>query len=87
MPRIAGLDAGQTFDTAGEMIVGVGPIDNPPAGATAVAGGETEAAVELREVGVFHADEVEFGGRGKDGIGAFVVAFETEALGQAYRRE
>jgi hypothetical protein len=42
------------------MIVGGGPVDNPPSGALALARRVPETAVILRQVGVFHADEMEF---------------------------
>jgi hypothetical protein len=86
MPGLAGIYAGEALDPLGKMIVGVGPVDDPPACALAVAGAEAETAVVLREVGVFGPDEVEFAFLREDGRGAFVVAFEAnaaESLGEA----
>ena len=59
MPRIAGIDPGQPLDAEREMVVGIGPIHDPPAVARAVARGESEAPVVLRQVGIFDADEME----------------------------
>ena len=82
MARLADLDAGEALDAEGEVIVGVGPIDDPPPFALRAAGGEAEAAVKLRKVGVFEADEVELAFAGEDGAGAFLLLEEAaEALG------
>ena len=51
------------------MIVGVGPVDQPPAAALPVARGVAEAAVILRQIGIFDAQKVKFGfARGNGGV-------------------
>src|SRR5580704_16056331 len=60
------------------MLVGVGPIHDPPAIATAGAGREPESPMELRQIGIFHADEMEFALRGKVRRGTLVVAFKVQ---------
>lgn len=61
------------------MVVRIGPVDDPPAGTLAVTGPETPAAVKLRQVGVFGADEMEFAFFRKDRRRAFVVPFEADS--------
>ena len=83
MARVAGVDAGEALDAHGEVFVGIGPIDHPPAVAGGVAGGEAEAAVELREVGVLGADEVELAAVGE--FGGRPVFPVTDAAAEALR--
>jgi hypothetical protein len=61
---VARIDAGEALYALGEMIIGRRPIDVPPAGALAVAGGPAEAAVILGKIGVFEPYEVKTGGLG-----------------------
>ena len=61
MARLADVDSSQALDAAGEMIVGVGPIDQPPAGALPIAGSVAEAAVILGQVGILNAQKMKFG--------------------------
>ena len=74
MARITGIDSGQPLDSGGEMIVGGGPVHDPPAGAHTVTRGIAKSAVVLRQVGVFDANEVELGGAHGD-RGSFVLGF------------
>src|ERR1019366_572767 len=45
MARIAGIDAGEALDAGRKVIIGIRPVHQPPAGAPAVAGAETVAAM------------------------------------------
>jgi hypothetical protein len=79
---IAGIDEGEAADAGGEVIVRRGPVDKPPSAAHAVARTVPSAAMERREVGVFDAEEVEFGGLGRtDGL-FVVLPAEDSALRQ-----
>ena len=63
------MNARETPDTHREVLVGVGPIHHPPTVTGGAARSEAEAAVILRQVGVFGADEMEFGSGGNSGRG------------------
>ena len=84
MARVAGVNARETPDTHGEVLVGVGPIHHPPTVTGGAARGEAEAAVILRQVGVLGADEVEFGSGRKFGAGTLVTVTDAaaESLGE-----
>ncbi len=53
MPRLADIDSGQTPETEGEVIVRFRPVHPPPT--------PTPGSMELRQVGIFHPDEVKLG--------------------------
>src|SRR5690348_11948786 len=59
VPRIAGVYTRQPFDTCREMILGCGPIDDPPARSHSVSGRIAPPPVKLGQIRVFHSDEVE----------------------------
>ena len=82
MARVADIDAGQALDAVGEMIVGGGPVDQPPACAYAISRSVAPAAVILRQVGIFEAQEMKLGiARGCEFF--VVVGFlKTAALGE-----
>ena len=61
MARIADIDARQPLNAVREMIIGGGPIDQPPSGSSAVARGVAPAAMILRQVGIFEPHEMKFG--------------------------
>ena len=65
MKRRAGIHARQSPHAFGEMEISIGPIDHPPAIALCGAGCKTETPVVIGQIGVFHADEMEFSGGGK----------------------
>jgi hypothetical protein len=79
------VDAGEALDTHGEVVVGIGPIHDPPTVSGGVARGESEAAVELRQVGVLGADEMEFGGGGKVWRRTFVAVTRRSRISSRAR--
>ena len=91
MPRIAGGNSGQPLHAHGKVIVGVGPVHDPPAIALSAAGSVSEASVVLRQIVVFEANEMEFGGGRKLRPRFFIVSFEADGaakpLRQSRRRE
>src|SRR5579863_8845303 len=64
------------------MIVGIRPVDQPPAFAGCAAGRPAEPAMKLWQIVVFHADEMKFASGREHGARPFVVPFEAEPLGK-----
>ena len=82
MPRVAGVDARQPFNSGAEMFVGIRPVDHPPAFASRVTGSIAESPVKLRQIGVLDADEMEFGVLPEYVAGSAVVLWKSDPLRQ-----
>lgn len=83
MAWVAGVDLGEPVDAGSEVVVGGGPVDKPPTCAGSIAGGIAPPPVELRQVGVFEADEVEFGGARRRELVVIAVFLTLEATATA----
>ena len=84
MPRIANVDLRQPLNPAREMIVGVGPIDNPPASTPPIARSKAEAAMILGQVSILDTNEVELSLTRRNG--GFVIVAVVHPIAPALRQ-
>ena len=86
MPRVARRDAREPLDTARKMLVGVRPVDDPPAISRGAARRIAPAAMELGQIGIFGANEMELGPGGKLRARRGVMTLEANAA-EALRKQ
>src|SRR5690242_5001471 len=77
---LADIDTGETLHAEAEVIVGVGPVYHPPAVARGASPGVAPSPMELREIGVFDAHELELAPFGKLRPAAVPFPLEAHAL-------
>ena len=77
--RFADLDAGEPLDAQREMVLGIGPVDNPPA-RFPFRCAEANPKPALRLVGIeeLQPDEVKLGGGRENRPGRLVVSFKSK---------
>src|SRR5579864_7750777 len=84
MARLAHVHAREAADARGKMLVGVGPVDDPPSGSGGAARSVAESAVKLRKIGIFEADEMKLAVSWKSGRRLVAVLDAAESLRQQH---